>query len=198
MMYLVFELLFYAGLVLMAAGLLWLITRTLRRDWSFLLPSLLLLVGLAALVTPLVLTRYVVNVDLGPRNVLVDGERHITLTGWDQKDYRVLEAFPETIVLQMANADVDDQTLIYLKGMANLRELDLNDTRVTDAGLKHLSRLSGLRSLKLRATGITDDGFAQWITPMSGLKRLDLRETTISLDAVKDWKAQSGDRRVLR
>ena len=28
-------------------------------------------------------------IDLGPREKMVDGERHITLTGWDRKDYWV-------------------------------------------------------------------------------------------------------------
>lgn len=172
-MYLIFEFLFYAGLQLTTAGLLWLVVKTIQRDWSFWLPALLLFVGTAALVTPLLMTRYLVNVDLGPRNVLVGGERHITLTGWDQQDYQVLQAFPETVVLQMANPDVSDETLAYIKGMANLRELDLNDTQITDAGLARLARMSGLQTLRLRATNITDEGFNTWIFPMRQLTRLD-------------------------
>jgi hypothetical protein len=197
-MYLIFEFLFYAGLVLLAAGLLLLLVKTVRRDWSLWPPLLLLLAGSVVFVTPLVLTRFVDEVDLGPRNVLVDGERHITLTGWDQTDYRVLEAFPETIVLQMANADVNDQTLQYIKGMANLRELDLNDTEISDAGLELIARMTGLETIRLRATKISDEGFVKWIVPMSRLKQLDLRETTVSLDTVKRWKSESEGRRVLR
>jgi hypothetical protein len=34
------------------------------------------------------------------------------------------------IVLQIADADVTDQTLDHLAGMANLRELDLNDSQI--------------------------------------------------------------------
>ena len=197
-MYLVFELLFYAGLLSSASGLLWLLARSFRRQWNLGPPLLLLLAGLAAFVAPFVLTRFVVNVDLGPRNVLVDGQRHITLTGWDRDDYRVLEAFPETIVLQMANADVNDQTLAYIQGMVNLRELDLNDTQVTDAGLERLARMTGLRTLRLRGTRITDEGFKKWLAGLPELNRLDLRKTSVSLDTVKRWKSQSDDRRVFR
>src|SRR5262245_56697150 len=40
--------------------------------------------------------------NLGPREKLVDGEVHITLTGWNQTGYAVLDQKPETVVLQMA------------------------------------------------------------------------------------------------
>ena len=197
-MYLLFEFLFYAGLLVLAAGSIWLLSRTARGKWSFGPPVLLMIAGLAAMVTPAVYTRFVLNVDLGPRNALVSGERHITLTGWDQDNYGVLEAFPETVVLQMANPDVTDETLKHLQGMANLRELDLNDTQITDAGLEHLSRLTGLQTLKLRATKITDAGFDQWLTRLPELSRLDLRETIVSLDTVEKWKEASKGRRVFR
>src|SRR5262249_55609210 len=47
-------------------------------------------------------------VSLGPREKIVDGERHITLTGWNEADYSILRQKPDTVVLQMANSDVDD------------------------------------------------------------------------------------------
>lgn len=197
-MYLILEFLFYAGLLLIAVGLSLLLAKVARRNASLWPPLLLLLVGSVVFFTPLLLTQLIDEVDLGPRNVLVNGERHITLTGWDQDDYRVLEVFPETIVLQMANADVNDHTLEYIKGMANLRELDLNDTGISDRGLEIVSRMTGLKTLRLRATDISDEGFVKWILPMTHLKQLDLRETIISLDTVKDWKSQSEGRRVFR
>jgi len=43
------------------------------------------------------------------RERLVDGQAHLTLTGWDRDDYSVLQARPQTVVLQMANADVTDE-----------------------------------------------------------------------------------------
>ena len=36
-----------------------------------------------------------VRLDLGPREKLVDGQRHLTLTGWDRKDYSILKLIPD-------------------------------------------------------------------------------------------------------
>src|SRR5262245_16370300 len=79
-----------------------------RRAWA---PTLVLLLAGTVAAVP-----YGVNifqqrfVDLGPREKTVEGELHITLTGWDQQDYAILAHKPKTVVLQMANADVNDQT----------------------------------------------------------------------------------------
>src|SRR5208337_307119 len=110
-----------AGLAVIAVGCLALIVRGLRH-WRK---------GLA----PLVL------IDLGPREKIVDGQRHITLTGWDRNDYTFLGSKQDVAVLQMANHDVTDRTLELLKGMNALKDLDLDNTQVTDAGLKILKDL---------------------------------------------------------
>jgi hypothetical protein len=73
---------------------------------------------------------------LGPLDKIVAGERHLTLTGWNQNDYAVIATRPDTIVLQMANADVTDQTLQFIKGMKNLRELDLRRVRQKSAEVR--------------------------------------------------------------
>ncbi len=106
------------------------------------LPLAVLVLGLVVGASPAVYSR-LVPIDLGPREKLVDGELHITLTGWDQKDYSVLRARSDVVILQMANADVTDDTLQYLKGMEKLRELDLNNrrTRCTDHSLPSCSPL---------------------------------------------------------
>ncbi len=197
-MYLAFEFLFYAGLILIAIGFAWLLTVLLRRrPGQSIRPILLLLLGFAAIAAPAIYTR-LVDVDLGPRLVLVHGERHITLTGWDRDDYSVLRAYPETIVLQIANPDVTDGVLSNLSLMANLRELDLNDTQVTDDGLAELVKLTGLEVVRLRATKITDDGLDKHLSRLPRLKRLDLRETGVTDDAAKRWKDAGEGRRLLR
>ena len=65
---------------------------------------------------------------------IVDGQRHLTLTGWDRKDYSILKLKPDVVVLQMANPDVTDESLESLQEMKALQELDLSGTQVTDAG----------------------------------------------------------------
>ena len=41
-----------------------------------------------------------------------------------------------------------DAGLEHLKGLTQLRELNLNDTQVTDAGLEHLKGLTQLQSVE--------------------------------------------------
>jgi hypothetical protein len=133
--------------------------------------------------------------DLGPREKLVDGELHLTLTGWDRTDYSLLRTKPDTVVLQMANADVTDETLLYLEGMSRLRELDLNDSQITDAGLPLLARLPALQILRLRKTRVTDQGFREHLAGKSGLLELDLRQTEVTSKTLRTWKAENKEQR---
>ena len=54
-------------------------------------PLILAVAGLLVAAAPAVYT-LAVPLDLGPRETIVEGERHLTLTGWDRKDYSVLTA----------------------------------------------------------------------------------------------------------
>ena len=131
-MALLFEFSFYSGLIVIAFALIWIAVKFFKRDWSRLAkPIAALSIGLALVTGPAVVSRRL-EVDLGPRVVMVDDERHVTLTGWNGTSYEILRSYPDTVVLQMANKDVDDQTLGLLVNMNSLRELDLNDTSITD------------------------------------------------------------------
>ena len=107
---------------------------------------------------PAIYTLYV-PLNLGAREKLVNGEKHLTLTGSDPKDAPDLKSKKDVTVLQMANPDVTDQSLEPLKEMKLLRELDLNGSQITDAGLEILKALPALASLRLARTKITDQGF---------------------------------------
>jgi hypothetical protein len=161
------------------------------------IPLALLIVGGATAAFPALVTR-LVPVDLGPLDRIVDQERHLTLTGWDRNDYSVLAAKPDTVVLQMANPDVTDQTLEYLRGMTRLRELDLNDTQVSDNGIEALKGLATLETLRLRRTKISGKGFVEVLSPMPALKQLDLRETDVDPELVKEWRDAKEGRRAMR
>ena len=102
---------------------------------------------------------------------------------------------PDTVVLQMANPDVTDETLQYLEGMSRLRELDLNDSQITDAGLPLLGRLPALQILRLRKTRITDQGFREHLAGKSTLLELDLRQTEVTSKTLRAWKAENKDQR---
>ena len=58
-------------------------------------------------------------------------------------------------------SDITDAGVDHLLPLADLEDLELQNTRITDAGLAKLGALKKLKSLDLqRATGITDDGMA--------------------------------------
>ena len=129
-------------------------------------------------------------------DVIYERER-LQLPDGDFVDLDWIDKRSNNLVL-LTHGLAGDSERQYIKGMANLRELDLNDTEISDAGLELIARMTGLETIRLRATKISDEGFVKWIVPMSRLKQLDLRETTVSLDTVKRWKSESEGRRVLR
>jgi len=69
-------------------------------------------------------------VDLGPRDTLVDGERHVTLDRLGPaRTNGVLRGLPDIVVLQMANPDVTDDTLACWIGLDRCASSDLNGRR---------------------------------------------------------------------
>ncbi|WP_206107877.1 leucine-rich repeat domain-containing protein [Paludisphaera rhizosphaerae] len=208
-----------AGFALMAIGWLWLVVSAFRDrvGWGVaillfppLAPVYVLMRGgavwapAAVLALGLVLTAFpplytnLAPIDLGPRETIVEGERHLTLTGWDRKDYAFLGSKSDAVVVQIANPDVDDATLNNLKGFDKLRELDLSDTKVTDEGLKILKDLPALTTLRLANTKITDAGFKAALADKESLQRLDLTGTAVSSETVDAWKAAKPGRRAMQ
>jgi hypothetical protein len=208
-----------AGLALVLVGWIWMLVRAFRHRvvWGvaiLLLPPLAMLfglwhwrkgllplgvmaLGLIAFSIPPAYNK-LVDLDLGPRDTMVGGERHITLTGWDHRDYATLGSKRDVVVLQMANPDVTDETLEYLSGMKALRELDLSNTRVTDRGLKILRDLPALSVLRLKNTKITDQGFRESLAGKESLKMLDVSGTRVDRESVQAWrKAREGRRALL-
>ena len=128
---------------------------------------------------------------------MVEGEKHLTLTGSDAKEAPDLQKKQDVAVLQMANPDVTDRSLEELKGMKVLRDLDLNGTQVTDAGLEILKDLPALAALRLARTKITDAGFRSALLGKDSLMQLDLRGTKVSDETVRAWRDAKPGRRVL-
>ncbi len=193
------------GTVLGVIGLCWMFIRLMevwlrKMPWKRLkAPALLIVLSMLMTGLPIVINSALTRlISLGPLEKIVAGERHITLTGWDRHDYSVIANRTDTIVLQMANADVTDETLRYLAGLKELRELDLNNTQVTDAGLKELSELPKLRDLRLARTRITDDGFRQYLLGKESLLNLDLTGTSVASKTVREWKSANSERKALK
>lgn len=206
-MELILEKVFLVGVVSLIAGvLLWLIQVTFvnllrvaspERAWTLKIwPALLVSLGIIGLTLPAAITRFA-PIDLGPHDVRVEGERHLTLTGWDQKDYSVLARIPDAVVLQMANEDVTDATLRYVAEMKLLRELDVAGSKVTDAGLKEIAGLTKLEKLTLSRTAITDAGLKPLLDQLPDLNQLDVRETGVTPAVLRAWLKGKEGRRAL-
>ena len=72
-----------------------------------------------------------------------------------------------------------DADLEHLKGLSQLRSLDLSGTQITDAGLEHLSELTQLHVLILWNTAVTDAGLKH-LKRLPALRTLGLRGTRIT------------------
>jgi hypothetical protein len=66
----------------------------------------------------------------------------------------------------------NDDQLIFLGELVQLRALSLNKTEVTDAGLIHLRRLKNLRYLDLSFDDVTYDGLSELLPYLSDLEWL--------------------------
>jgi hypothetical protein len=136
--------------------------------------------------------------DTSAREREVGGEKHITLTGSDPKTAPDMKEKQDVAVLQMANPDVNDESLEALKGMKLLKELDLNGSQVTDAGLEILKELPALVKLRLARTKITDKGFRSALYAKDSLMELDVRGTQVSRETAQAWRDAKPGRRVLQ
>ena len=72
-----------------------------------------------------------------------------------------------------------DEGLKALKGLDEVKSLNLRDTKITSSGLAHLKDLSSLRRLHLERTGITDSGL-EHISELKELEYLNLYQTQVS------------------
>jgi len=188
--------LIFLGLLLAAAGLLWLVARgiavllRLRAARQLRQPLLLLTAGLVLGAAPFAYQRlYLAVVGLGERERVIDGERTLTLTGWDRTGYEILRSKPDVAILEMGNKDVTDETLALLGDLPKLKELTLNDSSISDAGLATLARLPRLESLRIARTPITPEGVRAFLAaPPPRLRQIDVSGNGIPTSILRQWK----------
>jgi hypothetical protein len=203
-----------AGICLLIVGYLWFISRGFGTStlWGFIslipgvnllfpacrfrraaAPLVLILLGALVCATP-----YAINAIAGDRvptdaNIeekpTVGGqtEDRITLTKADPAQYAILRDRKTFAVIQWANADVTDDHVELLRGMTELRELDLNTAAITDRSLAVIAALPKLESLRIGCAGITDEGFRTHILPLANLKQLDLTGSKVKRSTASEW-----------
>ena len=76
----------------------------------------------------------------------------------DQDQLQYITDLTQLKVLDMQEANLNDEGLIYLAGLKSLEALNLDDTYVGDAGLRHLANLTNLKVVRLRETNVGDIG----------------------------------------
>jgi Leucine-rich repeat (LRR) protein len=81
--------------------------------------------------------------------------------------------------LDLSGTPVSDAGLEHLAGCRGLRELNLSQTKVGDGGVPRLMALASLRSLQLAGTGLTDDGVGQ-LRSLEELEQLSLASTAVT------------------
>lgn len=201
----------FAGMGFTAIGLIWLIAKAFAASkvWGLLtllttplgpllyglgnwsrcrFPLSMVVFGAILTSAPLAYSR-LFPIDLGPRDRVIDGARHITLTGWDQKDYSILRNFKDVTVLELGNPDVTDETLTILAELPLLKELTLNDSGITDMGLNALSNLKNLETLRIARTKITAEGLQHFLEfPPPKVKELDVTGIQVPSSALRKWK----------
>jgi len=185
-----------AGLLAATVGLVWLLGRGVavlfgrRTARQLLVPLALLGGGLVVGSVPFAYqTLYLRLVGLGERDRVIDGERALTLTGWDRDDYALLAEASDVAILELGNPDVTDATLEMLLEMPRLRELTLNDSAITDAGLATLARLPALETLRIARTQVTPEGLRRFLdAPPRHLRELDVSGNEIPSKLLRSWK----------
>lgn len=197
------------GLAVAAVGVFWLVRRLLPilRDVvvNGFKPALVILVGAGIAASPIALNKLAGDKPndkavVRPAAPAADGPSGevLGLTGANPAEYEILRAKKTFAVIQWANKDVTDEHVELLRGMDDLRELDLNSSQVTDKALPVLAALPKLESLRLLGTKITDDGFRAHLLPLPNLRRLDLTGTAVKGPTAREWKAARPDRELVR
>jgi Leucine-rich repeat (LRR) protein len=99
--------------------------------------------------------------DIELRNTLIDSDVVEVTTARDGK------------------GDINDDKMIYLKGMTKLKSLYLFETQITNAGLENIQGLTQLRLLDLRNCKITDSGL-KYIKGLTQLQQLTLKRCNLT------------------
>ena len=98
-----------------------------------------------------------------------------------------LKGLTQLRVLNLWKTKASDITLIHLKDVPQLQELNLDETNVTDGGLLNLRGLTQLQGLSLGRTHVSDTGLA-FLKGLTQLRLLIIDNTTIGDAGLENLK----------
>ena len=102
-------------------------------------------------------------------------------------DLAMLKGLTDLKGLNLSYTNISDASLAQLKDLTNLEELHLVSTNISDAGLVHLKGLTKLRKLDLSFTQVSNVGLVH-LKILTNLQTMYLNNTKISEDQKKELK----------
>ena len=96
-----------------------------------------------------------------------------------------LRGLPDLEELDLENTKITDDDLVHLRELKKLDRLYLWNTDTSDAGLEHVAELAELRYLNLTGTKVTNAGL-QRLKGLKNLEQLYLEETAVTELGAKD------------
>ena len=103
-------------------------------------------------------------------------------------DLRVVARLRSLKWLSLAfQKDVTDAGLAHLKGLENLRELDLHECGIGDDGLRHVAEIATLETLDVGGTNVSDSGLRH-LAVLKNLRWLGVDDTRVTDAGVQALK----------
>lgn len=106
--------------------------------------------------------------------------RNVTLHPFDDQGLLNLKSLPQLKHLNLYGASVTDDGLRQLGELTCLEELHLARSQITDAGLQHLTSLRNLRVLNLEYNKDITDAGLPYAAQLVNLRELNLTGTTVT------------------
>ena len=106
--------------------------------------------------------------------------RNVTLHPFDDQGLLNLKSLPQLKHLNLYGASVTDDGLRQLGEMTGLEALYLSRTKITDTGLQHLTSLRNLRVLGLDWNNAITDAGLPYVAQLENLRELNLTATTVT------------------
>lgn len=110
--------------------------------------------------------------------------------------FKMINEITTLKALCISKSNINDQQLIYLKGLNNLEHLDLSNTSITDQSMRTISGMKKIAYLVLESTRITDQGILH-LNRLKSLRTLIVSDTNVTMEGVQKLEVLLPECRVL-